>query len=251
MIVAHRGSSYSAPENTISAFNLAWEQGADAVEGDFYLSADGEIVCLHDKTTSRTAPGSPSLKVSDATLEQLRKLDVGSWKHERYAGEKIPTLTEVLATVPEGKGIFVEIKCGPEILPALQEQLAKSSLKPEQITIICFNEEVVRQAREMMPYDANWLTSYKKQLTGGYRPSQKSVIESLKSTNASGFGTQVKPELLSSFMTQDFCDAIRESGCGMHGWTINDPDVAKQLVDRGFLSITTDRPKLIRESLSN
>lgn len=249
MIVAHRGASYTAPENTVSAFNLAWEENADAIEGDFYLSADGEIVCLHDKTTARTAPGSPSLKVSAATLAQLRKLDVGAWKHEQYAGERIPTLKEVIATVPDGKGIFIEIKCGPEILPILKQQLDECSLKPEQITIICFNNEVVRQAREMMPYEANWLTSYKKQLTGGWKPTLGSVTDQLKSTNASGFGTQVKPELVGSVLNEAFCDAVRDIGCGMHGWTIDDAKVAKQLVELDFVSITTNRPAYIRDAL--
>lgn len=249
MIVAHRGASYTAPENTVSAFNLAWEENADAIEGDFYLSADGEIVCLHDKTTARTAPGSPSLKVSEATLPQLRKLDVGAWKQERYAGERIPTLKEVIATVPDGKGIFIEIKCGPEILPILKQQLEECSLKPEQITIICFNDEVVRQAREMMPYEANWLTSYKKQLKGGWKPTLGSVTDQLKSTNASGFGTQVKPELVGSVLNEAFCDAVRDIGCGMHGWTIDDAKVAKQLVELDFVSITTNRPAYIRDAL--
>ncbi|MCR9207090.1 MAG: glycerophosphodiester phosphodiesterase [bacterium] len=250
MIVAHRGASYTAPENTVSAFNLAWEENADAIEGDFYLSADGEIVCLHDKTTARTAPESPSLKVSEATLEQLRKLDVGAWKHERYTGERIPTLKEVMATVPDGKGIFIEIKCGPEILPILKQQLEECSLKPEQITIICFNDEVVRQAREMMPYEANWLSSYKKQLTRGWKPSLSTVTERLKSTNASGFGTQVKDGLVGPVLNEAFCEAVRGIGCDMHGWTIDDAEVAKQLVDLDFVSITTNRPAYIRDALT-
>ncbi|PHQ33263.1 glycerophosphodiester phosphodiesterase [Rhodopirellula bahusiensis] len=251
LIVAHRGASHSAPENTLSAFNLAWEENADAIEGDFYLSSDGEIVCLHDKTTARTAPGSPSLKVSEASFAQLRKLDVGTWKNERYAGESIPTLKEVMATVPDGKGIFIEIKCGPEILPTLKKQLEECSLKPEQITIICFNAEVVRQARQTMPYEVNWLSSYKKQLTGGWKPSVSSVTDQLKSTNATGFGTQVKAGLVGSVLNEAFCDAVRGTGCGMHGWTIDDAAVAKQLVELGFVSITTNRPAYIRDALAD
>ena len=152
-------------------------------------------------------------------------------------------------TVPDGKGIFIEIKCGPEILPILKQQLEECSLKPEQITIICFNDEVVRQAREMMPYEANWLTSYKKQLTGGWKPSLVSVTDQLKSTNASGFGTQVKPELVGSVLNEAFCDAVRDIGCGMHGWTIDDAKVAKRLVELDFVSITTNRPAYIRDAL--
>lgn len=74
-IVAHRGASFDAPENTLAAFNLAWEQGADAIEGDFYLTADQQIACIHDKTTKRTA--GVELKVADSTLDQLRELEYG------------------------------------------------------------------------------------------------------------------------------------------------------------------------------
>lgn len=74
MIVAHRGASKEAPENTIPAFTLAWKQGADAVEGDFHLTADGYIVCIHDKDTKRVADR--KLVVAESSLEDLRKLDV-------------------------------------------------------------------------------------------------------------------------------------------------------------------------------
>lgn len=119
-IVAHRGASFDAPENTLSAFRLAWKLNADVIEGDFYLTKDEQIVCIHDKTTKRVAPKQTSLTIARSTLAELRALDVGSWKHPRFANERIPLLEEVLATVPEGKRIFVEIKCGPEIIPHLK-----------------------------------------------------------------------------------------------------------------------------------
>ena len=77
LIVAHRGASHDAPENTLAAFRLAWEKDADAIEGDFYLTRDQQIVCLHDETTERTAPGQTCLQVAESTREQLRTLDVG------------------------------------------------------------------------------------------------------------------------------------------------------------------------------
>ena len=113
-IVAHRGASFDAPENTLSAFRLAWQQKADVVEGDFYLTKDKHIVCIHDKTTKRVAPKQATLTIAKSTLAELSALDVGSWKHPRFANERIPVLEEVLATVPKGKRIFVEIKCGPK-----------------------------------------------------------------------------------------------------------------------------------------
>ena len=84
LVVAHRGASYDAPENTMPAFKLAWEQGADAIEGDFLLTKDGHIVCIHDRTTKRFCD--QDLVVSKSTLKQLKALDVVSWKNEKYEG---------------------------------------------------------------------------------------------------------------------------------------------------------------------
>ncbi len=107
-IIAHRGASFDAPENTLAAIRLAWQQQADAVEIDVHLSRDRHLVAIHDfntrKTTGRNRP------VARQTLAQLRTLDAGQWKHPRWRGEKIPTLEEVLATVPPGKRLFIEIK---------------------------------------------------------------------------------------------------------------------------------------------
>ena len=142
LVVAHRGASFDAPENTLPAFKLAWEQGADAIEGDFLLTKDGHIVCIHDRTTKRFCD--QDLVVAKSTLKQLKALDVGSWKNEKYVGTRIPTISEVFATVPEGKKIFVEVKCGVEIIPSLVKEIEESNLGCEQIILICFKAEVVK-----------------------------------------------------------------------------------------------------------
>ncbi len=246
-IVAHRGASFDAPENTLAAFELAWKQGADAIEGDFYLTADQQIVCLHDKTTKRVAPDQPIREVSKATLEQLQSLDVGSWKSSEFSDQRIPTLEQVLATLPAGKQIFVEIKCGIEILPILKAQLESTSLSNDQIVLICFSEEVVSTARQMMPqFNANWLTGYKQsKSTGRWSPTTKSVLASLKKTSATGLGTNANMEVIDA----DFVRRIRSTQCELHAWTVNDISVARTLAKMGFASITTDRPALIRNAL--
>ncbi|NQV26630.1 MAG: glycerophosphodiester phosphodiesterase [Rhodopirellula sp.] len=247
MIVAHRGASYDAPENTLAAFRLAWEKQADAIEGDFYLTSDNQIACIHDRTTKRVAPGQPELNVAEVTLDELRKLDVGRWKNAKYVGEKIPTLAEVLETVPEGKQIFVEIKCGPEILPVLKQQLAESLLKPGQIVIICFSTDVIAQSRAMMPqYRANWLTSYKQdEKLNRWKPSLDQVLSTLKKTRATGIGTNGNLNVVN----QSFADGIRSAGLEFHIWTVNNVDHARQFRSLGADSITTDRPAFIRKGL--
>ncbi|WP_230263793.1 glycerophosphodiester phosphodiesterase [Stieleria sp. JC731] len=242
-VVAHRGASAQAPENTLAAFKLAWELGADAIEGDFYVTKDQKIVCIHDKNTKRTSPNSPVLDVAKSTLEQLRQVDVGKWKDPKYAGETMPTLDEVLATVPDGKQIFVEVKCGVEILPLLKPALENSSLKPEQIAIICFDEQVVSQARQLMPqYRVNWLTSY-----NNGKPTVDTVVKTLKRTGATGLGS--KGDL--AIIDEAFAKKVLESGYELHVWTINEVDAAKQFAELGVLSITTDKPDVIGQALKD
>lgn len=249
LIVAHRGASYDAPENTLAAFRLAWEQQADAIEGDFYLTKDNQIVCIHDKTTKRVAPNQPELSVKDTTLEQLQSCDVGAWKHSRYAGERIPTLMDVLKIVPTDKKILVEIKCGPEIVPVLKPQLESSGLAPDQIVIICFNQAVVAQSRKAMPqYKVNWLTSYKQNNdNGAWTPGSDEIVRTLAATGATGLGS--KGEL--KVIDQKLVNAVRQSNREFHVWTVNDPAAARTFQSFAVDSITTDRPAFIREVLGN
>ena len=94
-IIAHRGASKLRPENTLPAFKLALEQNADGIEGDFHLTKDHQIVCLHDSATDRVAHVHKVVK--DSTLAELKKLDVGAWFNQDWLGVQIPTLREILA----------------------------------------------------------------------------------------------------------------------------------------------------------
>lgn len=129
-IIAHRGASHNAPENTVAAIKLAWQQDADGSEFDIWLTKDGKIAVLHDKDTKRTT-GVTKL-VHQTTLAELRSLDAGKWKAPQFAGEKIPTLEEMLATIPPQKQVFIEVKCGPEIVPVLNRSLAAAKLPPRR-----------------------------------------------------------------------------------------------------------------------
>jgi len=243
-IVAHRGASHDAPENTLAAFQLAWQEGADAIEGDFYLSKDGRVVCIHDSTTKRTA--GKNLKVAAATLAELQALDVGSWKHAKYAGERIPTLADVLATVPPGKRIFIEIKCGPEVLPAVKKALLASKLKPEQTVIICFKAEVIAAAKKLLPdRKAMWLTSFRKsKATGTWSPDAKSVLATLAKTGADGVDCNAH-----KCVGNEFVQSLRKAGKEFHVWTVDDPAVARRFVNLGVDTITTNRPAFLRKEL--
>lgn len=246
LIIAHRGASYAAPENTLAAFRLAWEKGADGVEGDFHLSRDGQIVCIHDKTTKRTA--GVDLAVADTTLAELRKLDVGAWKGAEWAGERMPTIEEVFATVPDGKLFFIEVKCGPEIVPHLERAIEQCLLKPAQITIISFNADVIAACEERMPHIKTcWLTGYRRdKKTNAWTPSRKTVLNRLKSIQADGLDTKAEPSVVDT----EFVRSLRGAGQEFHIWTVDDPETARHFQKLGVDSITTNRPAFLRRALA-
>ena len=239
-VVAHRGASYDAPENTLPAFKLAWEQGADAIEGDFHLTKDGHIVCIHDKDTRKV--GKTKLMVRDSTLAELRKLDVGLWKGEVFKGTRIPTIAEVFSTIPSQKRIFIEIKRGPEIIPHLVKAIDQSDLKLSQIVVICFNAKVLKELKDQAPeLKVSWLSSFKKEKsTGNMVPSLEDILKTLEWVGAEGFSS-------SSAIPEDYIKPIKSRGYEWHVWTVNDLKKAGRLKELGVQSITTDRPGYLKE----
>ncbi|MFO7973076.1 MAG: glycerophosphodiester phosphodiesterase family protein [Candidatus Hydrogenedentota bacterium] len=107
-VIAHRGASAKAPENTLAAFRLAHELEADWFELDCTLTKDGEVICIHDGSVDRTTNATG--EVEQMTLAELKKLDAGSWKHPDYAGEPLPTLAEALDCAKGRIGVYIEIK---------------------------------------------------------------------------------------------------------------------------------------------
>jgi glycerophosphoryl diester phosphodiesterase len=245
-IVAHRGASYDAPENTVAAMKLAFEQGADGVEADFYLSSDGYIVCNHDKDTERTA--GVKHVVAETPLAVLRKLDVGAWKDEKYRGELMPTFAEIAETIPPGKKFIIELKTGPEIVAPLKEELAKTDLQDDQILIICFNEQTVAECKKALPnLKCHWLTGYKQnEKTGQWTPTLAEVVATLERSKADGLGSQGERKHFDAEFIEDLCD---EGHCEFHVWTIDKPKLARYYQKLKPWGITTNRPAFIREQL--
>jgi glycerophosphoryl diester phosphodiesterase len=121
-ILAHRGSSAYAPENTLAAFRLAVEQRADWLELDVQQTRDGQLVAFHDLRVERTTDGRGALR--DLTLADLRTLDAGKWFGPEFAGERVPTFDEVLSLAREaGIRLFPEVK-DPRFYPGIEERLA-------------------------------------------------------------------------------------------------------------------------------
>ncbi len=246
MIVGHRGASFDAPENTCAAFEEAWKQGADGVEGDFYITADSQLVCIHDKDTKRTA--GKNLKVTDSRLDQLKKLDYGSWKGAEFKGEPIPTFVEVAACIPPDKKFIIELKAGPEIVPLLIEELKKTKLKHEQLLIIAFDSDAIAKCKELLPdVRAHWLVGYKQdKKTGQWSPTLDTVATTLAQCHADGLGTQGE----TAVVNEEFISELKKRGMReFHVWTVDDPEQARYFQKLGAIGITTNRPGLIREAI--
>lgn len=236
-IIAHRGASFQAPENTLASVKLGYALGADAVEVDVHLSKDKRIMVIHDGSTKRTA-GGESYSIKDTRADELRKLDVGSWKGEQYKGEKIPYLEEVLAVVPEQRTLFIEVKSGPEILPYLKEQMEKSGI-PDQLVVISFNKEVVIQAKEMMPaIPVFWLL---------HNYNTYPLEEALKTAQENKLdGLDVHFALI----TPSFMQKMEQADLQVYAYTVNEPEEARRLQQLNVKGITTDRPKWLKEQMS-
>jgi glycerophosphoryl diester phosphodiesterase len=243
-IIAHRGESFEAPENTLSSVNLAWENGADAVEIDIRLTKDNQIVVIHDSNTRRVSGKYKQIKNSN--LNELQNLDVGKFKSQKYEGEKIPTLKEVLATVPSGKKILIEIKSSRKITPYLKEVITKSDLPINQIEIISFNLKTIIEVGKQIPqFDVLWVSAFK--YGGVFRflkmPVDKIIAKAIK-YNINGLDL-----LAGEMLDAEMVKKIKSAGLKLYVWTVNDPEKARYLFNAGVDGITSDRAKWIKNKL--
>lgn len=241
--MAHRGASRDAPENTTPAFELAWQQGADAVECDVHLTKDKKIVCIHDPDTKRVS--GKRMVVRDADLNELRKLDVGSWRGKNWEGVTIPTLLDVFSLIPEQKKIVIEIKCDTEIIPHLLEDIEKSGLKYEQIVVISFDGDVLYSLKTKAPqFKTLWLSDVKKTIFGKTTPSLNTVLSDLKKIHADGFSSSYR------VVDEPFVRKILTKGYEYHVWTVDDINPAIRFRNWGVQSITTNTPGRIKKMLN-
>ena len=153
-IIAHRGASYLAPENTLSAFRKAMEIGADGVEMDVQQTSDKKLVIHHDfvidwHTDMRG-------QIYDMTEGELKALDFGSWKDVNYRNERIATLQEALALCREMEGTIVQLEMkatiddDPDFVPRVIEEVRAANIT-DRLVVISFNHDLLRQAKQLMP----------------------------------------------------------------------------------------------------
>ncbi len=234
--IAHRGASYDAPENTVAAAKLAWKQGADAVEIDVYLAADNRIMVIHDKDTKRTT-GGKNLVIKNTPSLVLRDLEVGSWKDPKFKGEKIPFIEEILATVPQGKTLVVEVKCGPEIIPHM-ERVLNNHPKKSQVIFISFGWETITGLKKNFPENkAYWLSESKNEV--------KKRMDEIIPAGLDGLNLHY------SIIDEELVKEAKQRGFPVLAWTINDPGEARRLTALRVTHLTTDRPQWLKKQVEN
>lgn len=247
-LVAHRGESHDAPENTLAAVRLAWARGADAVELDVRLTADGRLIAIHDADTERVTGGGRKLVVADHTADALRQLDGGAWKDPQFAGERLPTLEEVLATLPPDptKRFFIEVKAGPEAAGPLAAAIEAAGRPPAQTAVISFNLDACRSVKQRLPeLKVYHLSSFKRdEETGEVKPVVDDLIRDAKAANLDGLDLAFKGPIDAAFVKQ-----VHDAGLEVHVWTVDDPADARRMAAAGVDGITTNRAAWMREQL--
>jgi len=246
LVIAHRGASDRAPENTLAAFRLAWTEKADGIEGDFHLTKDRQIVCIHDRTTKRTT--GEQWHVESSSLAELRRLDAGSWKDVKWKDEKIPTLAEVIDTVPPGRTAVLELKTGPEIVAVLRRDLRQIARSDVHYLLIAFDEATIKECKVEMPsIEAHWLTSFERVgPQSAWQPDAKTIADIVARTGVDGVGMQDNPAIIDS----DFLAQLTANGCpAFHVWTVDSAAEAKTYQRLGAWGVTTNRPAEIVQAI--
>lgn len=231
MIFAHRGACKYAPENTIAAFELALEQGADAIELDAKLSADGKVVVIHDQSVDRTTDGNG--RVNKLTLPELKKLDAGSFFDSKFAGERIPTLDEVFESV--GKRIFINVELtnyasrNDELVPLVADIVKRHEIQ-KNILFSSFAPVNLRRAQQLLPEVPVGLLAF----TG--------IMGVL---NRSGYFLKLSPKILHPYLadvSQRLVAREHERGRRVHVWTVNEESDLRRMKELGVDGVFTDDP---------
>ncbi|MEU4833463.1 glycerophosphodiester phosphodiesterase family protein [Streptosporangium sp. NPDC023615] len=239
--VAHRGASAYAPENTMAAFELAYEQGAGMIELDVQETRDHRLVLMHDTTLTRTTdaervfPGRAPWRVGDLTLAEIRMLEAGSWFGADHEGEPVPTLGEVLRAMGGGRiGLLLEIKA-PRLYPGIEARVADelrrhpSWLVPGRLAVQSFDWNSMRVFHRAMPRVAIGLlgTPAVAELPGLAR-----------------FADQINPPY--GDVTPEYVGRVHRHGMKVLTWTVDDPAVMRRMVSYRVDGVITNRPDLMR-----
>jgi len=233
--IAHRGASGTRPENTLVAFRRAIEVGADMIELDLRATADGVAVVMHDSTVDRTTNGSGRLR--DLTLKHVQALDAGAWFSPDFAGERVPTLSEVISLTAGRIALNLELKetgVEEQAVEALRRQGDGGSF------IASFHDECLARVRELDP-------GMRLSLIVGIDPlSEDEIARLMERTQRLGART-----LAASYrgITPSLLAATSAAGIGVVAWTVNEREDMRRMVELGIAGITTNYPEVLQDLL--
>lgn len=236
---AHRGASHEAPENTLAAFLLAAELGADGIEFDVRLSRDGEVVVIHDASLERTTNGQGLVR--DRTLAELKQLDAGSWFDPAFAGESIPTLQEVIERVGHRLLLNIEVKTegrSGDDLVAEVVRLVEDHQLLDRVILSSFHPLALRRAKQLNPRVQVGLLHAPDQPL----PLRRAWLHRLTRLDA------VHPH--HTLVNAAYMRWARRHGYRVHPWTCDDPADMVRMISEGVELIITNRPDRLRQVLA-
>lgn len=237
-IFAHRGASGYAPENTLEAFRLAMEQGADGIELDVHLTKDGEVVVIHDETLDRTSNGHGNVR--DYTLEELKKFSFHNHM-EKYQGVQIPTLKEVLNLVKNScMKVNIELKTGIYWYEGIEEKtmdIVKTMGMEDRVIYSSFNHYSIQKVLEQ---NSDAETAYL------FSDVPLNMEKYAKDTGVKGLHPAVY-----HLKMADFLETYMKSGLKVRVWTVNNKEDMKMFIDAGVDAIITNYPKVSVELREN
>ncbi len=244
-VIGHRGASFDAPENTLAAVHLAWKQRADAVEVDVRATRDGRLVAIHDPGTRRVC--GRAFRVRDCGWARLKRLDVGAWKGERWRGERLAELREILDAVPAGKRLYLELKGGPITVPSLRKILKTAPISHSQLVIISFSIRTLLAVKRHVPdYPTFWITSFRRTAGGGsWLPTPELLLRTAVEAKVDGLDLKAEPEVI----TRRLVERIHRRTLKVCVWTVDDKALGKQMWEAGVDGITTNRPGWLRRAI--
>jgi glycerophosphoryl diester phosphodiesterase len=243
VVIAHRGASFYAPENTHSAFKLAIEMKAEMIELDIVLSKDGIPVIIHDETLDRTTAGRGT--VGEYTLEQLKKLETGKWFDDTFEGEPFPTLQEVLEYTKDIIAVNIEIKTESVTNTAKNGivdkalQLVNSAGVENQVIFSSFDYRVMHHLNELAPEMPKAIL-YEKSQSGNLLPSQ--LVEKYQ---ADAFNFSYRQ------LTTEWEQDLKKNKIPFFIYTVNDEALMQELFKRGAAGIFSDKPDVLKAVVEN
>jgi glycerophosphoryl diester phosphodiesterase len=242
LIIAHRGASATAPENTLAAFRAAIDAGADGVEFDVQLASDGVPVVIHDTTLKRTA--GVDKRVADLTSAELGTADVGSWFGLQFAGEAVPTLEQTLQLLSDHDGpIYIELKCELDnfrpLVAAVCDQIRSASILP-QIIVKSFRLAAIPEVRRLLPGVRT---------AALFEPSIMTILRRREHIvkMAREFGAD-ELSVHRALATNQLCALASAAGLPMAVWTVDDARWIARSRQRAIRALITNHPAaLIRQ----